>query len=117
MSTDTSSTHTPSTQSTGSPGRRRTALVSAAAAVAVAAAGTTFALSRGGATADHPTPAKKTTLSLALPAPAGPSLGSCIRLTPETLRLSPVAFAGTVTAVDAGTVSVDVTHWYAGGTA
>jgi hypothetical protein len=115
MSTDTSSTHTLSAESANSSTRRRMALVSAAAAVAVA--GTTFALSRGGAVADHPSPPKKTTLSLGLPAPAGPSLGSCIMLTPETLRLSPIAFAGTVTAVDSSTVSVNVTHWYAGGTA
>lgn len=118
MSTELSadpSHNTPSSAPSG--GKRRTALVSAAAALAIAAAGTTYALSGGDPVADHPIAAKKTTLSLKLPAPAGPSMGMCIMLTPETLRLSPVAFAGTVTAVDAGTVSLDVSHWYAGGTA
>ena len=63
--------------------------------------------------------AKKATLALNLPAAAGggPSLNSCVRLSAEFLKQMPVAFAGTVSAIDAGTVSLDVTHWYVGGTA
>lgn len=109
MITDTHTDAVPPTR------RRGRLLVGAAAALAVAAAGSTYALTQGGGT---PAPKKPTVLSLSLPAATGGvSLGSCVMITPEVLRMSPVAFAGTVTAVDAGTVTLDVTRWYAGGTA
>lgn len=48
---------------------------------------------------------------------AGGALASCIQLTPEILADVPMAFAGTVTAIDGDLVSLDVTRWYVGGDA
>ena len=60
-------------------------------------------------------PAKQTTLALALPDPS--SSASCIPFDVAILKGFPVAFAGLATSVAGDTVTLEVTKWYAGGTA
>jgi hypothetical protein len=100
------------------PPRRRRGLTMVAAA-SVAAAGIVAAVVM---TNDGPTaPAKKTNLTLTGPAAAAPGrpgvINSCIRFDVELLKAEPVAFAGTVTDVQPGSVTLDVTKWFKGGTA
>jgi hypothetical protein len=54
---------------------------------------------------------------MALSAPAGDVAGSCVMFSVDVLREMPVALAGTVTAVDPGSVTLDVDRWYRGGDA
>lgn len=95
--------------------RRRRWLLPAAAAVLVAAmVGAVVALSGGGGD----TPGRDqgpTTLALSLP----PSdvAGSCMMFDVAFLAQMPVAFAGSVTAIDADRVTLDVDRWYRGGDA
>lgn len=59
--------------------------------------------------------------------PAGPSLAlslgesnamsSCIQISADIMRDMPLAFAGTVTAVDGDNVTIDVDEWFKGGDA
>ena len=56
-----------------------------------------------------------TTLALQLPAPN--VMASCIQFSVDVLKDMSPAFAGTVTSVEGDTVTIDVDHWYAGGTA
>ena len=96
-------------------GRRRRPwlLVAAAAAVLVAAVvGGLVFFGGGNAPVQQEDP---TTLALSLP----PSdvAGSCIVFDVQFLAQMPVAFGGTVTAVDPGQVTVDVDRWYRGGDA
>ena len=96
--------------------RRRPWLLGAAAAVLVAAVVTTVvALSGGGQVGTTPGREDPTTLALTLP--SGDVAGSCIRFDVQILAGMPVAFAGTVTAIDDGQVTIDVDHWYRGGDA
>jgi hypothetical protein len=103
----------------GPPSTRRPLAMVAAAAVAVAGITTAVLLTND----DSPsTPvAKKTTLVLKAPggaAPGGPIISnSCIRFDVELLKAEPVAFAGTVTAIKPGSVTLDVSKWFKGGTA
>ncbi|HUR50950.1 MAG TPA: hypothetical protein VMZ11_02385 [Mycobacteriales bacterium] len=91
--------------------RKPAALAAAAAAVAAIGLGAVL-LDDGGSA---PTKAKTT---LALKAQGGgPSMGSCIRFSVDVLKDMPVAFGGTVTAVDESSVTLDVDHWYKGGDA
>ena len=94
--------------------RRRARLVLAAAAsVAVLGLGAVVAVNTGGSGS----PAKAPTV-MALSAPGGgPAMGMCIRLDAETLKMAPVALAGTVTALDDRSVTLHVDHWYKGGDA
>jgi hypothetical protein len=97
--------------------RRRPWLLGAAAAVLLAAfVGTVIALSGGGTVGDAPSAAEEPTV-LALSLPAGDAMNSCIRFDVEFLAQMPVAFAGTVTAIEPGQVTVDVDRWYRGGDA
>jgi hypothetical protein len=98
------------------PGRapRRPWLVAgAAAAVAAVAVGGGLALS--GALGSQDTPAPASTLALT----AAPSdvAGSCLAFDVGVLAGMPTALAGTVTAVEDGTASVEVERWYRGGDA
>ena len=94
------------------PWRRPRLLAAAAAVVLVLGAGAVFATA-----ADDPAPQadKPTTLTLALPDNTVAS--SCVAFDVAILRDMPVAFAGTVTAVSADTVTLDVDRWYKGGSA
>jgi hypothetical protein len=88
-------------------------LVAAAAAVLVALVGGAFALTGGagpGGTSDP-----QSTLALSLP-PADAAM-SCMVFDPAFLDPVPVALAGTVTAVEAGRVTLEVDRWYRGGSA
>jgi hypothetical protein len=93
--------------------RRRPLLLAGAAAAAAAISVSAVVLSGSGS--DAPGPAAKKTV-LALGAGSGSSMGMCIALSPETLRGAAHAFEGTVSSIEGGTVSFDVTHWYKGGT-
>lgn len=95
--------------------RRRRWLVPAAAAGLVAAlVGGAVALSGGGGNT-RGEGRDPSTLALSLPAPD--VAASCIMFDVAYLAQMPVAFAGTVTAVDAGRVTLDVDRWYRGGDA
>jgi hypothetical protein len=104
----------------GAPSSRRPLAMVAAAAVAVAGITTAVLMTNddGGST---PTAKAKTTLVLKAPggtAPGGPiTSNSCIRFDVELLKAEPVAFAGTVTAIKPGSVTLDVSKWFKGGTA
>jgi len=95
------------------PNRRRALLLSAAAGVAaIAVVGAALAMQDDGT----PTPlAKKTTITLSLPSSL--AMASCVPFDAKYLKDDPVAFAGTATAVDADTATLDVTKWYRGGSA
>ena len=94
------------------PWRRPRLLAAAAAVVLVLGAGAVFATS-----GNDPAPkaGKPTTLALALPDTSTAS--SCIAFDVAFLREMPVAFGGTVTAISADTVTLDVDRWYKGGSA
>jgi hypothetical protein len=92
--------------------RRRWLLPAVAAAVVAVLVGAVVALSGGsGGTPDE----DPSTLALSLPAPD--VAASCIVFDVEYLAQMPVAFAGTVTAVDTDSVTLDVDRWYRGGDA
>lgn len=97
----------------GTPRRPRW-VVPAAAAAAVAGLAVVGALAFGGGgddPADEPT-----TTQLALPDPDS-AMQMCIQIDAEVLKTVPVAFDGTVTAIQGETVTLDVDRWYAGGDA
>lgn len=54
---------------------------------------------------------------LTLELPPGEMSMSCVQFDVQILRDMPVALAGTVTTLDPGQVSLDVDHWYKGGSA
>jgi len=97
------------------PAWRRPALLAAAAA-AVVALGAGGLLAQGD---DGPAPKEPaTTLALrTADSSGGTSMSSCLAFDVAILRGMPVAFAGTVTDVSGGTVTLDVDHWYKGGDA
>jgi hypothetical protein len=100
---------TPSTSS--APSSRRPGVVAAwAAAAAVVAIGSASA-----GIALRPDNAAPTTLALNLPASG--VMASCIQFSIDVLKDMSPAFAGTVTSVEGDTVTLDVDHWYAGGSA
>lgn len=102
----------PQSDAHSAPWRRPRLLAAAAAAVLVIGAGAVFATSSDDSA---PKAGKPTTLALALPDNTVAS--SCIAFDVAILRDMPVAFAGTVTAVSADTVTLDVDRWYKGGSA
>jgi hypothetical protein len=55
--------------------------------------------------------------TLALTAPPGDTMSSCIQFDVEFLAEMPVAFSGKATQVTGDTVTLDVDRWYRGGTA
>jgi hypothetical protein len=96
--------------------RRRPWLLAVAAAVLlVALVGIVWAVSGGSPSGIAPGGEDPTTLALELP----PSdvAGSCLMFDVNVLAEMPVAFAGTVTALDGGQVTLDVDRWYRGGDA
>lgn len=95
---------------------RRTAwLAAAAAAVLVAGAGAGLALRDNHKGTPHK--AAPTQLALSLPGGGGVSIGSCVPFNTAVLKDMSPAFRGTVVAVAAGSVTLDVDKWYAGGNA
>lgn len=108
------STETTPTQATPTRPRRPLILGVAAAAVIVAGVGV---YSLGGTTPVTPDPGVTASAPLTLSVADSDPSASCLRLDAAGLARFPVAFAGTVTAVDGPTVSLDVTRWYQGGTA
>lgn len=94
---------------------RRTPLLVAgvAAALALVGGGTWAAL----ASSDDATPAPSARTVLALKDPGNGVSASCMMLTKELLGSQEIAFAGSVTSIDSGTATLDVTHWFTDGTA
>jgi hypothetical protein len=96
---------------------RRPALMTAAAAAVVAlGVGTAVVAANTGDNDSGPSTRPPTTLALSVPG-GGPTLSSCLMFDVNVLRSMPVAFGGTVTAADAGKVTLKVDHWYKGGDA
>lgn len=94
--------------------RRRRWVAPAAAAVVLAAGVTTFAIVSHG---DGRPPQRPTTsMTLAVPK-NGTTMASCIPFSVGVLKDMPVAFSGTASEVTGGTVTLEVDHWYRGGTA
>ena len=91
--------------------RRRRVVAAWAAAAAVLAIGTASA---GIALRSDSKPAPTT---LALNLPASGVISSCMMFSVDILKDMSPAFAGTVTSVEGDTVTIDVDHWYAGGSA
>lgn len=114
-------TETASDSPAGPPRSRRPLAMAAAACVAAAGIVTAVVMSHDDGGSGSPIAQKKSTLVLAAPggaAPGGPiTSNSCIRFDVELLKAEPVAFAGTVTAIAPGSVTLDVTKWFKGGTA
>lgn len=94
------------------PSRFRLILIAGAAALALAAATITAIVLNGDNTGPDPT---QTTMSLSLG--GGTTMSSCVPFDVAFLREMSVAFAGTVSAVSAEAVTLDVDRWYAGGDA
>jgi hypothetical protein len=97
--------------------RRRGRVLWSAAAAAVVAAAVVLGVvllggtgGSGGGGSDEPT-------TLALNLPPSNVASSCIQFDVAFLREMPVAFAGTVTAIDEQQVTLDVDRWYKGGDA
>jgi len=95
------------------PRRRFVTAVLAAAAVAVTAG--VLWNPTSDSTPAPTSAARKSTLALALT--DGTNAASCIRFGAAILTDVPVAFAAKAVSVGPDTVTLDVTHWYAGGTA
>jgi hypothetical protein len=95
--------------------RSRPLLLAAAAVVLAAGVGVGIQAVQGGDGSDvggRPAPAPAVTL--ALPA-ADPLTAICTPFDPAALATQPVAFAGTVTTVADGKVTLKVDRWYRGG--
>lgn len=91
------------------PGSRTPWVAAAAAAALLSGAGAWLALDAD----DVDAPAGETVV---LDAPEGdPATRSCLPVSAEQLEGMPLALAGTVSAVDAAQVRLDVTRWYRGG--
>ena len=103
---------TPTGPSAPLPARRRAVLAWAAAAAVLAAGAATTGIALRG---DRPSTAAPTTLALKLP--GSNVMSSCIQFDVSILKGMSPAFAGTVTAVDDTQVTLDVDHWYTGGSA
>jgi hypothetical protein len=103
--------HTTGTSLSAPRWRRPAALVAAAAAVVAIGVGSVVATNGGSSPARH-----KSTLALKAPA-VHPGMNACIRFSVDILKGMPVAFGGTVASVGADTVTIDVDHWFKGGSA
>lgn len=90
---------------------RTTWLAAAAASVLLAAGGAGALALREGDPATSPQPRA---VALTVPGSDGPSMSSCIAFDVAFLRDMPVAFAGTVTSVKDGQVTLSVDRWYRG---
>jgi hypothetical protein len=83
----------------------------AAAAALVVAVGAGLILSNGGDGGDVVAVSPPMTLS----AGEGDGMQMCIQFSTEQLATMPVAFEGTVTALEGEEATLDVDHWYKGG--
>lgn len=93
-------------QGTSTRRRPRRVLLALASLVAIAAvAGTAIGLRDGGGSTES------TGQGRAL----GSAMASCIQFSLDILGKSPIAFDGTVTAIDGNRVTFDVERWYRGG--
>lgn len=90
--------------------RTAAAAVGLVAVVAIAAVGAGLG---GGSAPTSPIPDVAVRLAL----PVFDAAGSCPVFDVADLRRAPIAFGGTVTAIENGVVELDVDHWYRGGTA
>jgi hypothetical protein len=95
------------------PVRSRWVLGVAAAAALVVAVGGALALTNGGSA--DPTIAAGPPLELN--AGGEDQLASCIMFSVEELARAPLAFEGTVAAVEGETITLDVDEWFTGGDA
>lgn len=102
----------PDTRAAGGGSRAR--LLAAAAVLVLAAAGVAGILATTGG---DPAPRSGRPTTVALQVPAGDAASSCVQFDVAFLRNMPVAFAGTVTSIEKDTVTLDVDHWYRGGSA
>jgi hypothetical protein len=84
------------------------AAVAAVAAVALLGVGGIVALQRPGA--------DPTVLALEGGGAEDP-MAMCMQVTPETLQMFPIAFAGRAIAMDEGVATLEVTRWFRGGDA
>jgi len=109
----TAPVQTPSTAPAETPSRRRPLWLLAAAALVLVAA-VSGALLLGGGEGSGPS---REPTPLALDLPAADASMSCVMFDVAVLAEMPVAFGGTVTAIEGGQVSLDVARWYRGGTA
>jgi len=101
-------------QSAGSDGIRPAWYLVGAAAVAVVAFGAVTLLG-GGSPPDVAANPDEDAIELTVG--AEDTLASCMALTPELLRDVPLAFAGTVTAVEGERATLTVDQWFVGGDA
>lgn len=98
------------------PRRRGATILAAAASVAVVAFGIGTVANMTGdaggspATDDHVS-------TVALTAPAGDMMASCMFFDAAALRMVPMALSGTITSIEDKTVTIDVDRWYKGGDA
>ena len=91
------------------PARKRWALAAAAGlAVVAGAAGVTFL----GGDDDPPQAPDRAATTLALSLPDPTVMASCLMFDEAVLAQMPLAFAGTVTAVEGAQVSLDVDRWF-----
>ena len=98
--------------------RNRWLAITGAAAVLVAAVAIGIGITGGGDTQASPTTvAEQPGPPVTLTASGDDLMASCIRFSVEELANAPLAFEGTVTAVDGPNVSLQVDHWYRGGEA
>lgn len=86
-----------------------------AAAVLIGALGGGYALISDGS--DDSGEAAKDPTSISLALPGSDAMSMCMAFDVETLKNAQLAFSGTVTSVTGGKVTVEVDHWFKGGTA
>jgi hypothetical protein len=109
---DIMSTPVKETPASEQGGRRQKWILGVAAAAAlVVAVGAGVLLSNGGDDGDVVAASPPMTLS----AGEGDGMQMCIQFSTEQLATMPVAFEGTVTALDGEVATLDVDHWYKGG--
>ncbi|MGF1616940.1 MAG: hypothetical protein ACFCU2_03925 [Acidimicrobiia bacterium] len=101
-------------QSAGSERLRPAWYLVGAAAVAMVAFGAVTLLG-GGSTPDVAATLDEDAIELTVG--SEDALASCLAITPELVRAVPLAFAGTVTAVDGDRATLTVDEWFVGGDA
>lgn len=95
------------------PGWRRAPVLLAAGAAAAVAIGIGVVTMSG----ESDPPQSEAPTTLALTAPPGDTMSSCMVFDEALLAQMPVAFSGRVTELADGNVTIDVDRWYRGGTA
>ena len=91
--------------------------ITVAAAVLIAAVAVAVTVTTRGDSGNTGHQRAKTVLQLALPASDGTSIGSCVPFSLQVLADMPVAFSATATDVSGEAITLDVDHWYRGGSA